>query len=176
MRLPLTPSQTAGPFLHLGLVWPDGADVVPLGTPGAVLLTGRVLDGSGDAVTDALVETWQVGPDGTAAGPGFRGLGRCPTGPEGEWAVRTLKPGPVVEADGTVQAPHVDVSVFARGLLDRVVTRLYFADEEPANATDPVLASVPEERRGTLVADVCDGGYRLDIHLQGEAETVFFAV
>jgi protocatechuate 3,4-dioxygenase alpha subunit len=176
MRLPLTPSQTAGPFLHLGRVWPGGADVVSPGTEGAVEIGGQVLDGAGDPVTDALVETWQVRPDGTPAGPGFRGLGRCPTGPDGHWAVRTLKPGAVVEADGVAQAPHLDVAVFARGLLDRVVTRVYFDDEPAANAADPVLGGLPAVRRGTLLARRDAAGYRFDIRLQGEAETVFFDV
>lgn len=162
-RLPLTPSQTIGPFLHIGLLWDDAAEVVPDGTPGAVWLHGVVYDGAGEPVTDALVETWQAGPEGS------RGFGRSATDAAGAWAVRTLKPGPV---DG--QAPHVDVSVFARGLLDRVVTRIYFDDEAAANRADPVLSSVLSDRRATLVARTVDGGYRFDIRLQGEAETVFF--
>jgi protocatechuate 3,4-dioxygenase alpha subunit len=186
-RLPTTPSQTVGPYLHLALQWDDGPDVVPDGTPGAVWLRGRVLDGHGDPVPDGLVETWQADPHGRFAHPddrrdppalqGFRGFGRCPTGADGRWAVRTLKPGRVPDGAGGLQAPHVDVSVFARGLLHRVVTRLYFGDEAAANATDPVLASLPDDAaRATLVAAPSSDGYRLDIVLQGPHETVFFAV
>jgi protocatechuate 3,4-dioxygenase, alpha subunit len=165
----LTPSQTVGPFLHLVLPWPDGPDVVAEGTPGAITIAGRVLDGAGEAVPDALVETWQADPSPEG---GFRGFGRCPTGADGGWWIRTMKPSSV---DG--QAPHVDVSVFARGLLDRVVTRVYFADETAANDADPVLASLPDPaRRTTLLAGPADGGYRFDIHLQGPDETVFFDV
>jgi protocatechuate 3,4-dioxygenase alpha subunit len=124
-----------------------------------------------------MVETWQADPSGGFDRPDeFRAFGRAATGSDGEWSVRTLKPGPVESPDGTTQAPHVDVSVFARGLLDRVVTRVYFDDEPDANQADPVLAGLPQERRGTLVARTDDGGYRFDIHLQGEAETVFFDV
>lgn len=188
-----TPSQTVGPFLSIALRWPDGPDVVPEGVPGAFWLRGRVLDGAGEPVLDALVETWQADPDGRFAHPddprggadpavpGFRGFGRSETR-DGEWAVRTLKPGRVPSPDGVLQAPHVDVSVFARGLLDRVVTRLYFADEPQANAEDPVLRRLPDDAaRATLLAQPSDDGYRLDIVLQGNGvqgsdETVFFAV
>jgi len=183
-----TPSQTVGPFLAIALHWPDGPDVVPDGTPGAVWLRGRVLDGEGEVVVDALVETWQADTDGRFAHPddprgaaappvkGFRGFGRSETR-GGEWAVRTVKPGRVPDGQGGLQAPHVDVSVFARGLLDRVVTRLYFADEEPANAEDAVLASLPDHAaRATLLARPSDDGYRLDLVLQGSDETVFFTV
>lgn len=183
-----TPSQTVGPFLSIALRWPDGPDVVPEGTPGAVWLRGRVLDGDGEVVVDALVETWQADPDGRFAHPddprgavappveGFRGFGRSETC-SGEWAVRTVKPGRVPDGHGGRQAPHLDVSVFARGLLDRVVTRVYFADEEQANGEDAVLASLPDDTaRATLLARPSDDGYRLDLVLQGSDETVFFAV
>ncbi|MCO7221983.1 protocatechuate 3,4-dioxygenase subunit alpha [Klenkia sp. PcliD-1-E] len=180
-----TPSATVGPYLAIGLTWPDGADAVAPGTEGEIWLRGTVHDGAGDVVPDAMVETWQADPDGrfahpddprgSATTPGFRGFGRSAT-PGGEFAVRTLKPGPVPDGAGGLQAPHVDVSVFARGLLDRVVTRVYFADEAEANATDPVLSALPEDRRRTLVARRTEDGYRFDIHLQGEDETVFFAV
>jgi protocatechuate 3,4-dioxygenase, alpha subunit len=183
----LTPSQTVGPYLSLGLRWPDGPHVVPEGTPGAVWLRGRVTDGAGEPVTDALVETWQADPDGRFAHPddprgptepavaGFRGFGRSET-ESGEYAVLTLKPGRVPDGSGGLQAPHVDVSVFARGLLDRVVTRLYFADEQAANDEDPVLQALPGAGRATLVAHRSEDGYRLDIVLQGDGETVFFRV
>ena len=187
MSLPLTPSQTVGPYLSIGLTWPDGAQVVPEGTPGAIRLHGLLLDGSGEPVTDGLVETWQADPEGRFDHPddprgrvprtdGFRAFGRCATDAEGLWQVTTLKPGRVPTTGGDLAAPHVDLSVFARGLLDRVVTRLYFADEAEANAADPVLAALPPERRETLVAAPGGDGYRLDIRLQGEHETVFFAV
>lgn len=176
--LGLTPSQTVGPFLSLGLPWPDGGDVVAEGTDGAIRIGGVVRDGAGEVVPDALVETWQADPEGNFDHPDsaerstFRGFGRCPTDGDGHWEIRTLKPGAV---DG--QAPHVDVSVFARGLLDRVVTRIYFPDEEAANAADPVLATVPADRRATLVATAtAPAELRFDITLRGNDETVFFQV
>jgi protocatechuate 3,4-dioxygenase alpha subunit len=135
-------------------------------------------------VPDALIETWQADPDGRFDHPDdprgtpttFRGFGRCPTGDDGAWAILTRKPGRVPAPGGGWQAPHVDVSVFARGLLDRVVTRLYFADEAEANTADPVLRTVPAARRGTLLARPTGTGYRFDIRLRGEHETVFFAL
>ncbi len=147
-----------------------------------ILKGGRVLDGAGDPVPDALVETWQADPDGRfdhpddprGAAPGFGGFGRCPTQEDGSFAILTLKPGPV-PGPGGLQAPHVDLSVFSRGLLHRVVTRMYFADEQEANADDPVLwGSVDPSLRQTLIAERSDDGYTFDIHLQGEHETVFF--
>lgn len=183
-----TPSQTVGPYLALGLRWPDGPYVVPEATPGAFWLRGRVLDGEGAPVVDALVETWQAGPDGRfdhpddprgaaePSLPGFRGFGRSET-VDGEYAVLTVKPGRVPDADGGEQAPHVDVSVFARGLLDRVVTRVYFDDEPEANREDAVLRALPDDRaRSSLTACRTADGYRLDIVLQGDDETVFFRV
>jgi protocatechuate 3,4-dioxygenase alpha subunit len=180
-----TPSQTVGPFFAIGLPWPDGPFVVPEGTPGAVWLRGRVLDGAGDPVPDAIVETWQADPSGRfdhpddprGRAPGFRGFGRSPTDEDGHWGVLTLKPGSVPGPGETTQAPHVDVSVFARGLLNRVVTRIYFEDEPDANAADPVLAEIEDRTaRETLIAARAGDGYRFDIHLQGERETVFFGV
>lgn len=175
----LTPSQTAGPFLHLALPWADGPDVVPEGTPGAILIAGRLVDGEGSPVLDALVETWQCDAHGRFDDPGFRGLGRCATDPDGRYGIRTVKPAALSTQDGHVEAPHIDVSVFARGLLDRVVTRIYFADEAAANAADPTLSTVDKERRHTLVAAPDGaGGYTFDIRLQGDRdnETVFFDV
>jgi protocatechuate 3,4-dioxygenase alpha subunit len=173
-----TPSQTVGPFFAIELPYGDGPYVVPEGTDHAIWLRGRVLDGAGDPVPDALVESWQADPTGEFGGA-FRGFGRSGTDGEGRWAILTLKPGPVpwrAGHDETPQAPHVDLAVFARGLLHRVVTRLYFADEGQANAADPVLAGLDEQARATLVAQPGDGGYELDIHLQGPHETTFFAV
>jgi protocatechuate 3,4-dioxygenase, alpha subunit len=187
LRRGLTPSATVGPFLAIGLAWPDGVWAAAEGTEGGFWIRGRVLDGAGEVVPDAMVETWQADPDGgfpspedprgASSYPGFRGYARSSTvEPRGEYGVFTLKPGRVPDGDGGLQAPHIDVSVFARGILDRVVLRIYFADEAEANAEDAVLRALPEDRRSTLVATPADDGYRLDIHLQGERETVFFAV
>jgi len=162
-----TPSQTVGPYLAIGLPWPDGPDVVPEGTPGRIRIHGRVFDGAGDVIPDALIETWQADPDGRFD-TDFRGFGRCPTDEEGAWGIFTLKPGRVDDE----QAPHIDVSVFARGMLNRTVTRIYFHDED--NAGDPVLATVPEARRATLIAEPSADGYQFDVHVQGARETVFF--
>jgi protocatechuate 3,4-dioxygenase alpha subunit len=186
VTLPGTPSQTVGPFFAVALPWPDGPDVVPDGTPGAVRIGGRVLDGAGDPVPDALVETWQADPDGRFAHPddprgpatsGFRGFGRCATDAEGRWAVRTLKPGPLPAPGGGAEAPHLNLSVFARGLLNRLVTRIYFPDEAGANAADPLLASITDPAaRARLVAVAGDDGLRFDIRLQGDQETPFLAI
>jgi len=166
-----TPAQTVGPFFAFALPFRDGPWAVPEGTPGAIRVEGRLLDGRGDPVPDGLVETWQVGP------PASRGFGRCPTDGEGRWAIVTLKPPPVLAADGVLHAPHLAVSVFARGLLRRVATRLYFGDEAALNAADPVLGGLADPAaRATLIAARTEAGYRLDIRLQGDGETVFFDV
>ena len=185
----LTPSQTVGPFLAIGLPWADGPFVVPPGMPGSIEIAGRVLDGDGQPVPDALVETWQADPDGrfdhpddprgpVAAMAGFRGFGRSATDPAGSYRIVTLRPGALPCPGGRTEAPHLDVSVFARGLLDRVVTRVYFPDEADANAADPVLASIADPaRKATLIAAEEGGGrFRFDIRLQGEGETVFFDI
>lgn len=172
----MTPSQTIGPFFAPALPWPEGPHVVPADHPGALWVRGRVIDGDGAPVPDALVESWQPDPAGRFDHPdGFRGFGRCPTDEDGRWAIRTVKPGPVPQPGGGVQAPHLALSVFARGLLKRVITRVYFADEADANAADPVLAGLPEPARTTLVARQTGDGYAFDVRLQGEHETVFFA-
>jgi protocatechuate 3,4-dioxygenase, alpha subunit len=178
----VTPSQTIGPFLAIGLPWADGPDVVPASTPGRITIAGVVRDGAGEPVPDAMLETWQADPDGHFDHPddprgtvaGFRGFGRVATAADGSYRISTLKPGPLPTAGGSIESPHIDISLFARGLLDRVVTRLYFADAD--NSSDPVLASLDADRRSTLIASVTDGGYRFDINLQGPAETVFFDV
>ena len=197
----VTPSQTVGPFFAMRLPWPDGPFVVPEDTPGAITIVGRMYDGAGNVIPDGLVETWQADPAGRFAHPddprgpsaagfaAFRGFGRCPTAVDGSFRIVTLKPGPLPVPDGrerVTEAPHLDVSVFCRGLLDRVVTRLYFPDEQAANAADPVLASIGEPRRRTLIAvaepaDPADPAgpgtvLRFDIRLQGDGETVFFDV
>ncbi|WP_328614357.1 protocatechuate 3,4-dioxygenase subunit alpha [Amycolatopsis sp. NBC_00355] len=178
-----TPSQTVGPYLSIGLPWPDGPYVVPEGTPGAIWIRGTVRDGAGDPVPDAMIETWQADPEGGFHHPDdprgeasgeFRAFGRCPTETDGTYGILTLLPGVLPGGGGTTQARHIDVSVFARGLLNRVVTRIYFEDQD--NAEDPTLATVPEDRRGTLIAAKTADGYRFDVRLQGDGETVFFAV
>ena len=170
----LTPSQTVGPYFSIGLPWDAGPHAVEPGHPDAIEIGGEIRDGEGELVLDAVIETWQSDPP---VDEDFRGFGRSgfEVG-DGRWSVTTLKPGPEPGPDGTTQAPHIDVSVFARGMLNRTVTRIYFADEREANAADPVLATVPEARRHTLLAGRVDGGYRFDIRLQGDGETVFFDV
>ncbi len=182
-----TPSQTVGPYFAIGLPFDAGPYVVPAGTPGQIRIAGDVSDGQGALIPDCLIETWQADPAGRFADlhgygeasqlEGFRGFGRCGhEDGDGTYEIITVKPGPVPGPGGTTQAPHVDVSLFARGLLHRCVTRIYFADEPEVNADDPVLASVPADRRRTLLAQPMDNGYRFDIRLQGADETVFFAV
>jgi protocatechuate 3,4-dioxygenase alpha subunit len=185
----VTPSQTVGPYFAMRLPFPEGPYVVPEGTAGAVTIFGRLYDGAGDPIPDGMVETWQADPAGRFAHPddprgpvpegdlAFRGFGRCPTGHDGTYKIVTLKPGPLPFGDGRTEAPHLDVSVFARGALDRSVTRIYFPDETRANEADPVLNLVPATRRDTLVAQPVpgeDGLLRFDIRLQGDRETVFF--
>jgi len=182
-----TPSATVGPYLAIGLTWPDGVWAAAEGTEGGFWIRGRVFDGAGDLVPDAMIETWQADPDGgfpspedprgASSYPGFRGFARSHTNePPGEFAVFTLEPGRVPDGEGGLQAPHIDVSVFARGMLDRVVTLIYFADEAEANAEDAVLRGLSDAQRRTLIAERTDEGYRFDVHLQGDDETVFFAV
>jgi protocatechuate 3,4-dioxygenase alpha subunit len=182
-----TPSQTVGPYFSIGLPWAGGPHAVRPGTSGAIRIGGAVHDGDGAPIPDHLIETWQADPGGRFVdlhghgGPselaGFRGFAR--SGAEmgdGTWEILTVKPGPVPGPRGATQAPHIDISVFARGMLRRCVTRIYFADEPGANAADPVLAAIPAERRATLLAQRTADGYRFDIRLQGPRETVFFAV
>jgi protocatechuate 3,4-dioxygenase alpha subunit len=174
-----TPSQTVGPFLSIVLPWDDGPDMA---TSAGFAITGVLTDGAGDPVPDGLIELWQADPDGHFAHPddpggvttraGFRSFGRCPTDANGSFLFRTVKPGRVDDE----QAPHVDVTVFARGLLKHLVTRIYFPDEPEANAADPVLRSLGEDERERLVATSDGAVLRFDIRLQGEGETVFFSV
>jgi protocatechuate 3,4-dioxygenase alpha subunit len=189
----ITPSQTAGPYfayaLTPGTTYAYQALVEnDLTTPDAIgetiAITGRLLDGAGKPLPDAFLELWQA--DGTGRyssgehrqNTSFKGFGRSPTSKDGVFSFRTVKPGAVEAPGGGKQAPHINVSIFARGILRRMFTRIYFADEA-ANAGDPVLALVPADRRETLLArrDGETGGvprYVFDIHLQGDAETVFF--
>lgn len=193
-RLGQTPSQTVGPFFAYGLT-PEqyGYDFKSLAGPTMVQdetegqrirIEGRVFDGEGKPVPDAMIEIWQADAEGRYAHPAdprpsnasFVGFGRCGTGtdPQNRYWFDTVKPGSV---DGR-QAPHVNVIVFMRGMLSHAFTRLYFSDEASANAADPVLETVPADRRQTLVARKLDGSagtiYRFDIHMQGTEETVFF--
>lgn len=184
-----TPSQTVGPYFAIGLPWPDGPHAVAPDTPDAIAICGTMYDGAGVAVPDFLLETWQAdregryadlhGHGGASESPGFRGFARygVETG-DGSFRIVTVKPGRVADSHGRLQAPHLAVTVMARGMLHRCVTRIYFGDEAEANAEDPILARVPAQRRETLVAtpDAVQGGYRFDIRLQGPRETVFFAV
>jgi protocatechuate 3,4-dioxygenase alpha subunit len=169
-----TPSQTIGPFFHDALLDEDRSELVASDHPGAIRIEGAVYDGAGDPVSDAMVEIWQADPAGRYD-EGFSGFGRTGTDAGGSFSFVTVKPGPVPGPVGGTQAPHIMVSVFARGLLKRLVTRIYFPDEGDANASDPVLSAIedPEHRR-TLVARDEGGALRFDIRLQGENETAFF--
>ena len=150
-----------------------------------IRIEGRIFDGDGKVLPDAMVEIWQADAEGRYASPAdgrplksnsFRGFGRCPTDKDGGFRFETVKPGQVAGPKGTPQAPHINVGVFSRGILKRLFTRIYFADE-PANAPDPILALVPADRRATLLAKpdpTKPGLYRFDIRLQGKDETVFF--
>lgn len=191
-----TPSQTVGPFFAYCLT-PEqygyrfssiaGPDLASADTDGVrIRIEGRVFDGAGAPIEDAMIEIWQADAEGRYAHPAdprrpntrFRGFGRTGTGtdPQHRFWFESIKPGAV----DAVQAPHVNVIVFMRGLLSHVYTRIYFSDESEANATDPVLSSVPEERRETLIAQRNETPkgvvYRFDIHMQGDRETVFFDV
>ena len=186
MALP-TPSQTVGPFFHIGLPTEGRRELVAADSPGAIRLEGVVLDGEGRPVDDALIEIWQANRAGRYAHPedaredppledGFTGFGRCETDAEGGYRFVTVKPGPVPAPGGGMQAPHIEVSVLARGLLKRLATRIYFPDEQGANEADPVLSSLEPDRRRTLLASPDGGALRFDIRLQGDGETAFFDV
>jgi protocatechuate 3,4-dioxygenase, alpha subunit len=178
--------QTVGPFFALGFAWLTVDDLAPPGVSGQrVTIEGHVIDGEGQPVPDAVLELWQANAHGRYAHPddtqdkplepAFHGYGRVPTDAAGFFRFHTIKPGPVPGPDGRPQAPHIAVSVLARGLMRRLVTRIYFPDE-PANASDPVLALVPPARHGTLVArrEAPDGVLTWDVVLQGPGETAFF--
>jgi protocatechuate 3,4-dioxygenase alpha subunit len=176
MSLHATTSQTVGPYLHIGLTWLITEKLVQAGVPGQrVTLQGRVLDGDGQPVNDALVEIWQADSRGKYGGKRFRGFGRSATDDKGEFRFHTIKPGRVPGPDGKPQAPHILVVVFMRGQLKQLVSRIYFPDE-PANAKDAVLALVPKERRATLIARKTGkpGALEWNVILQGRNETVFF--
>ena len=196
MSLKQTPSQTVGPFFAFGLAAPQYAysydaiasgDLADAQTPGEhIRIEGRVIDGAGELISDAMIEVWQADSEGRYAHPAdrrpsnqnFRGFGRFGTGTEplGGFAFNTVKPGSV---DGA-QAPHINIIVFMRGMLTHAYTRLYFFDDAERNARDPILQNVPPDRRDTLIARRSDNGgatvYRFDIRMQGDNETVFFDV
>ena len=179
-----TPGQTIGPFYGYALPYDGDSALVPPGHPDAIRLHGRVLDGAGNPVPDALLEIWQADPAGRVPRePGslhrdgftFTGWGRCGTDNAGRYSFTTLRPGPTKAG----AAPFVAVTLFARGLLNRLFTRTYLPgdtdDTRAALAADPLLSSVDASRRGTLVAVPDEHGFAFDIRLQGEDETVFLA-
>jgi protocatechuate 3,4-dioxygenase, alpha subunit len=189
MKLEPTPSQTVGPFFHYALLDEDRSKLVAPDHPSAIRVGGTVRDGADEVVPDAMLEIWQANAAGRYAHPedhredlplqdGFTGFGRCPTDTEGRYEFVTIKPGAVPGPESRSQAPHILVSVFARGLLKQLVTRIYFPDEEASNAADPLLSSIEDPvLRSTLVASTADdGSLRFDIQLQGKDQTVFFDV
>ncbi len=184
----MTGSQTVGPFLHIGLADLYCDRLVTQAAAEPIVIAGQLLDGDGNPVPDGMLEIWQADAngvypdpqDGRAAAVGFRGFGRVATDTEGRFAFATIKPGSVPGLGGRAQAPHVMVSVFMRGLIKRLATRIYFPGEA-ANESDPILQLVPLERRATLIArDVGASRYEWDVVIQagshGRAETVFFDV
>lgn len=199
-RLRETPSQTAGPYVHIGLApGAAGFDIYEqelgwdIAGPNAlgerIRVEGLVIDGTGSPIKDVMLEAWQANSEGVyacaeggAVEPGFRGWGRVITDFEtGEWAFETVKPGPVPGRSGSVMAPHINLWIVARGINLGLNTRLYFGDEAEANARDPVLNSIEwERRRATLIATRSDREghtvYRFDIRIQGDQETVFFDI
>jgi protocatechuate 3,4-dioxygenase alpha subunit len=177
----VTPSQTVGPYFRIGEEWLYHADLTGGAEGPRLTVSGRVLDGDGKPVEDALLEIWHADPRGrypeVSSRPGLAGFGRVATDDRGAFSFTVRKPGRVPGPEGTLQAPHLALNVFMRGLLRHLVTRLYFPDELEANASDPVLALVEPARRPTLVAraDPGDPGrLRWDVVLQGADETVFF--
>src|SRR4029077_1242767 len=188
MTTPPTASQTVGPFLHLGMNYLERKIHADEGAPGEQLtIRGKVLDGDGNAVPDAIVEVWQADsagryfgeiPSKNSASPRLRGFGRIETDDRGEFNFTTVKPGRVPSPDGSLQAPHIVITLFSRGLLKPLRTRIYFPDE-PGNAEDAVLKLVPRERRSTLLATHSgERGVKNELEwkivMQGDGETVFF--
>lgn len=182
-----TPSQTVGPYFSMRLSG-EGQNILTT-RDDRIVIEGRVYDGAGNHIEDALLEIWQAAPSGRYRHPDdtrdldldedFTGFGRTASNFEtGDYRFETLKPGLVPDAEGAFQAPHISLIVQGRGMLTAVFTRIYFSDEEEANRDDLVLRGVPESRRHTLVATLQEGSapptYRFDLHMQGEDETVFF--
>jgi protocatechuate 3,4-dioxygenase, alpha subunit len=182
-----TPSQTAGPFVSLGTRWLADAATLSDGDPRAIVVAGSVVDGEERPVIDAMLEFWQADAPGApvlGSSQGWSGLARALTGPDGGYRLVTVKPAALPGPPGQLEAPHIDVSIFARGLQQRLVTRIYFDDEE-ANATDPVLAGLGStDLASRLVAQRSNAAgpgsangvptYRFDVHLQCDRETIFF--
>ena len=193
MSLHMTTSQTVGPYLHIGLSWLDTGNLAGDQVSGErVTIEGRVFDGNGVPVPDGMIEIWQANAHGKYAHPddhrdlplesGFKGFGRMPTDANGGFRFNTIKPGRVPGPDGKLQAPHIVVAVFMRGLLKHLVTRIYFPGEA-GNADDPVLNMVPAERRATLIAkpaanrdDVLEWNIAIQGDANGQGETVFFDI
>ena len=193
MMTKITPSQTVGPYFKYGLTpggvyaWNDAFSndlLTPDVSGERIRIVGRVFDGDGKVVPDSMLEIWQADAQGRFADPqdargvpnsAFKGFGRCGTNQDGEFSFHTVKPGSVPGPKGKPQAPHIVMAVFARGMTQQTMTRIYF-EGDAANAADPILALVPEDRRGTLIARKENGDaiYRFDVHLQGDNETVFF--
>jgi protocatechuate 3,4-dioxygenase, alpha subunit len=180
-----TPSQTVGPFFHDALVDEDRSKLVATSHPSAVRIEGTIYDGAGEPVPDAMVEIWQANEAGRYDDPTddredpphdpktFSGFGRSGTDADGRFSFVTVKPGP--GPDRSLQSPHVMVSVFARGLLRRLVTRVYFPNEIDANSSDPVLSTIEDANlRDSMIAREEGGVLRFDIRLQGESQTAFF--
>ena len=180
-KLTATPGQTVGPFYGYALPFTKDNELVHPGAKGAIRVQGTVRDGAGEVIPDALLEIWQADEDGNIAqktgslvrdGYTFTGWGRGAVDNVGNYTFTTVNPGPTEEGS----APFISVVVFARGLLNKLHTRMYLPDDEAALANDPLLSSLPEDRRRTLIATrEADGGLRWDIKLQGEDETVFLA-
>jgi len=185
MSLYATGNQTVGPYLHIGLDWLVTTDIAPRGVAGERLtIQGHLIDGDGAGVSDGLIEIWQANAQGKYAHPedrqkkllekGWRGFGRAATDARGGFRFRTIKPGPVPGAEGELQAPHLVIAVFMRGMLKHLATRMYFPNE-PANARDALLKLVPPARRATLIAkEKGKGALEWNVILQGKNETVFF--
>ena len=184
MKLSATAAQTVGPFFRIGLEHLYVADLAPAAAKGDKLaIHGRVIDGDGKPVDDAVIEIWQADALGKYAHPddaqnkpttpGFQGFGRVPTDEHGAFRFTTVKPGSVPGPRGMPQAPHLLVAVFMRGLLKHLLTRMYFPDD-PDNAADPVMKLVPMQRHSTLIAMKADDRLEWNVILQGENETVFF--
>jgi protocatechuate 3,4-dioxygenase alpha subunit len=169
-----TANQTIGPYWHL-IEDPSWSDLTRFGASGEqIVLAGSIYDGAGNPVADAAIEIWQTSPEPSDTFPAF---GRCRTDLNGSFRFRTLRPGPVAGSGNAQQAPHVAISIFARGLLKALTTRLYFQDE-PLNETDPVLSLIEDasRRRTVLARKVSSETWQLDIRLQGEGETVFMEI
>jgi protocatechuate 3,4-dioxygenase alpha subunit len=186
VQYPQTPQQTIGPYFSIGT---DALNTNRLAGPSVagepLVIRGRILDGNGNPVPDALIETWQADAQGTyphpqdarphLVEPAFRGWTRIPTDDQGRFELTTIQPGPVPGPGGVLQAPHIAVFLHVRGLLYPLLTRMYFP-EEPANETDPILQLVPADRRSTLILRKTASGNTLEwqVVLQGEGETAFF--